>query len=252
MNKIEFLGNLKSELKHLLKNGEKRYFDSNKAPDEDNFGNYMEFDIKKRPDFNGDAWYSYDIEEFCLELNNLLPPVIKEKFTDNPFVDYISGLNYSDFELACIVLMKEFLGSSLKCDSKGSRDDGIDFYGKYDARDESESNFFDIPAWYIGQAKYYAKNSIKTNLLRELVGTVELAKLKIWAIEGSYKNIEINHSDHVIPVFITSSRFSLDSYKIADKYSIKLLDDVDLIFWLTIKFDGNLDKFKEEIENLKC
>jgi hypothetical protein len=129
--------------------------------------------------------------------------------------------------------------------------DYTDFYGKYDAKDDSESNFFDITAWYIGQAKYYEANSIKTNLLRELIGTVELAKLKIWSIDGSYSNIEIKHSDYVVPVFITSSRFSLDSYKIADKFNIKLLDDVDLIFWLTIKFSGDLDRFKEEMKKFK-
>ena len=252
MNKLDFYLVLKSKLKELLKDGEKKYFDSDEAPDDIKFGKFTEEDIHRRPDFRDDSWFSYDIEEFNISLNESLTDEVRKLFKNNQFVEYIEKLDYSEFELACIVLMRKFLGSSLKTDyNKASRDDGIDFYGKYDAKDESESNFFDITAWYIGQAKFYNTNSIKTNLLRELIGTVELAKLRIWSIEGNYKDIDIKHSDHVIPVFITSSRFSLDSYKIAEKYNIKLLDDIDLIFWLTIKFKGDLEKFKDEMKVLK-
>lgn len=252
MKRIEFLENLKTELYKLLKSGERCYFDVDKAPDETKFSDYMENYIKMKPDYKGDSWFSYDVEEFYIELNKSLPVKVRNIFTNNTFVDYISNLNYSDFELACIVLMKKFLGSTIVSENKGSRDDGIDFYGKYNAIDESESNFFDIPAWYIGQAKYYEKNPIKTNLLRELIGTVELAKLRMWSIEGRYKDIDIKHSDQVIPVFITSSRFSYDSQVIANKYMIKLLDDIDLIFWLTLKFEGDLDNFKNELADLKA
>lgn len=252
MNRVEFSSILKRKLKELLLNGNNKvFFDVDEAPDGIRFGNFIEQDISKRPKYLDNSWYEYDTNEFSIEISPHIPNEIIGLLSNSDFVNRVFTLSPFDFELSCILMLKKFLGNSLKPDLRASRDDGIDFYGKYDARDESESNFFDIPAWYIGQAKYFESNPVQTNLLRELIGTVELAKRKVWSIEGIYNNIDIKGHEHVIPVFITSSRFSNDSYKIAENYGIKLLDIIDLLFWLLVKYEGDLDNFNADLEEIK-
>ena len=252
MNRVEFSFILKNKLKELLKDANNKvYFDVDEAPDEIKFRDYIEKDIAKRPKYLDSSWYEYDTDEFSIEIAPHISHDTKLLLSNIDFVERVFNLGAFDFELSCVLMLKKFLGNSLKPDLRGSRDDGIDFYGKYDAKDESESNFFDIPAWYIGQAKYYESNPVQTNLLRELIGTVELAKRKVWSIEGIYKNIDIKGHDHVIPIFITSSRFSNDSYKIAENYGIKLLDIIDLLFWLLIKYEGNLDLFDSDLHKIR-
>lgn len=252
MNEVQFNQILNKYLLKLLKEGGKHYFDGNELKIEGKkLGLYIENNIKRRPDYHQNSWFECDIEDFYIFLNGNLGEKLK-LFRNNRIVDYVVGLNYYEFELVSLVCMKRFFRSKIEAEIIDSADDGIDFYGKYISRDDSESNFFDINTWYIGQAKFYKDNRIQTNLLRELIGSVELAKKKIWSRKNSYRNIDIKHNEPVVPILITSSRYSSYSMKIADLFGIKLIDIIDLIFWLTIKFDGNLEDIKEEVKKLKA
>jgi len=251
MIEIKFNDILNGYFFKLLSSGKTQYFDGNELNiDSGKFAKYLENNIKRRPNYKQNSWFEYDEEEFSIYLSDNLGSKIS-LFKENNIVDYITSLDFFEFELSCIVCMKKFFNSQIEADIIKSADDGIDFYGRYTSIDSSESNFFDINTWYIGQAKFYKKNRIQTSLLRELIGSVELAKNKIWSLENSYKNIDIKHNENVVPIIISSSRFSSYSLEIAYKFGIKLIDIIDLIFWLTIKFDGQLEKIKNEIKYLK-
>lgn len=237
---------LREKQYELLNNANLVYFDDDPFTPEE-FDNWLKEDIASRTDYKGRSWFKYDSTEFSLELADHIDKAV---FKDNEISNKINNSNYSEFEELTILFMYKMMSSLVVPELKPTADEGIDFYGKFISSDKSDSSIFDVSAWYIGQTKYY-KNSIGTAALRELIGTVELAKLGIWSVDENYSTIEISHSDHIIPVFITSSRYSSFSLKLSKKYKIKLLDIIDVIFWMTILYSGSAKEMMKDLNELK-
>jgi hypothetical protein len=172
-------------------------------------------------------------------------------FENNRIADYVENLGFSDYEAISSLLVKRLLGNITLGQNYGSRDEGIDFYGYYSPTSSIYSKFLNSHSWYIGQVKCYQSN-IKTNALRELLGTIVLAKNGIWALDGRYDGkLEVKNYDHVIPMFITKSYYSYDSINLAKQYNIKLFDNLDLIFWLIIFYKDNIDILKEDLKKIQ-
>lgn len=200
----------------------------------------------------GSTWFSYDENKntFILNVKN----EHKDFFIDNEIVNFVEKVNHNDFEIVCSLLFKKLLKDNSFEIRKSSRDDGVDFYGYYECNgvDDKLSDFMNINAWYIGQAKQYAEHRhIGTYYLRELIGTITLAKYNIWSTKKNNYTIKVMPDHNIVPVFITTSRYSSDAWTIAEQFNIKLLDDIDLLFWLTILYKGNIDDFKSDFEQLK-
>ena len=156
---------------------------------------------------------------------------------------YIDTLDYNEYEYMASLMVNKLLGDITLGKNYNSRDEGIDFYGFYSPYSSIYSKFLNVHAWYIGQVKCYS-NKIKTNHLRELLGTVVLAKNGIWVLNGRYSNrLEVKNYDHIIPMFVAKGYYSADSIQLAKKYNIKLFDNLDLFFWIII-FYGATCKFK--------
>ncbi|WP_431472562.1 restriction endonuclease [Nonlabens sp. SCSIO 43208] len=249
MKSSEFAILLRNAQHKLLENGKKVYFDDGNYSEEQ-FINFLEEDLKYRGDYKLESIYSFDEKEFSISLNS---KVNADYFVKNKIEKTIKNSNYALFEELSILFMYKMLSSLIVPEFKASRDEGIDFYGKFLSKDDSDSGLFDISSWYIGQTKHYKFGSnIKTNAIRELIGTLELARMGKWSIEGNYRNIKIDYSDNVIPVFLTSSAYSKDSKRLAEHYGVKLLDSIDMSFWLTVVFKGNNKKMLKELKDLKA
>ena len=253
MKKLEFLKELKDALYFLLTKNEKYSFSSYQLPkNDDNFYKYTQDYLIQKLKYKNNYWFEIDGENFSIELN--ISKDIEIYFIKNEIPDYVKELSSSDFEILGAILLKKLLGSLMIEEKKVSRDDGIDFYGQFksDGMAKEYTDFFQTDVWYIGQVKQYKQeNSISTKYIRELIGTIELAKKGIWSNKIGYNNLNIEHYEGVIPIFLTSSRYSNDTISIAKKFNIKLLDDIDLIFWLTILYKGNLSDIKNDLKRLK-
>jgi hypothetical protein len=248
MNRLEYLKELKKALYKLLTNGEDYYFID--ALSEEKFWEYTQDYLIQKPKYKGNYWFTIDKENFMIKLQ--LPDDIKKYFKNNLIPNFINNLAPLKFERISSILMKKLLGSLIVEESLYKNDDGIDFYGKYisDGVANNYTDYFQTNTWYIGQVKQYKEeNSIGTKYIRELLGTIELAKNRIWSVGGSYKDINLGINEAIIPIFITSSRYSSDTVQISKKFNIKLLDEVDLIFWLSLLYDGNLESITNDLNN---
>jgi len=250
MNKIDFIKELKNSLYKLLSNGIEYYFDSGQMPkNDDNFYKYTQEYLVKKVKYKNNYWFDINQDNFSIKLN--LPSKIQSFFIDNKIPNYINSLDANDFEKVSAILFKKIFNNLLIEENRQGCDDGIDFYGYYSSDGEASkfTNFFQKNTWYIGQVKQYSyKNSIGTKYIRELLGTIELAKHNIWSLKDSYSNMNIKHHEAIIPIFLTSSRYSNTVIDISERLGIKLLDDIDLIFWLTILYKANLDNLKKDLE----
>lgn len=254
MTKIDFIKELKKALYILMGSGEKYYFNTVSLPEnnEDFFYFTQEY-FKEKLSYKGTYWYKISNNDFSIELD--LPYEIKEYFSNNEIPKFIQSLDAIDFEIIGSIFFKEFFNNLLIEENRQGCDDGIDFYGYYNSDGEVSkfTAFFQKNTWYIGQIKQYSyHNTIGTKYIRELLGTVELAKHNIWSLKDSYSNLNIKHHESIIPIFLTSSRYSRVVIDISRRLGIKLLDDIDLVFWLTILYEGKLDNLKKKLSSVKA
>jgi hypothetical protein len=248
MTKLEYFKELKEALIMLMSNSKKYSFSDFQLPN-NNFAKYSQEYLVQKLKYKDDYWFVINDEDFSIELT--LPIEIKKFFQDNKIPKYIMGLDANDFEIVSSILFKKIFNNLLFEKNRQGCDDGIDFYGYYSSDGEVRkwTNFFQKNTWYIGQVKKYSyKNTIGTKYIRELLGTIELAKQNIWSLKDSYSNINIQGSEAINPIFLTSSRYSDVVIDISKRLGIKLLDDIDLIFWLTILYEGNLDMIKSDLK----
>jgi len=250
MTKLEYIEEFKKVLVKLMSDGKKYFFTDFQLPkNNDNFSKYSQEYLVQKLKYKNDYWFEINADNFSIELT--LPLEIESFFEDNKIPEYIMNLDANNFEIVSGILFKKIFNNLSFEENRQGCDDGIDFYGYYSSDGEvSElTNFFQKSTWYIGQVKKYSyKNTIGTKYIRELLGTVELAKHNIWSLKDSYSNINIQQNEAIIPIFLTSSRYSSVVIDISNRLGIKLLDDIDLIFWLTILYEGNLDTIKSDLK----
>ena len=241
MTEIEFIQSLKEALYQLFSDGEKYYFAVFQVPENnDKFFQYSQNYLLSKINFKGEDWF--EIDKYNFAINFKLPENIKAYFINNEIPAYIKDLNPENFEKITAILFSKFFNNLLVEENRQGCDDGIDFYGKYNSygKENEFTNFFHKNTWYIGQVKKYSyNNTISTKYIRELLGTIELAKHNIWSLKNSYSNMDIKKNEAIIPIFVTSSRYSSIVIDISNRLGIKLLDDIDVMFWLTILYKGN-------------
>lgn len=251
MKKNDFLSHFNDGVKQMLQNGGEYFFGVYEVPEDDEqFLKYCNDFTSFRADYKNINWIDYDESSKKIFLNNDCA-FNKAIYRNNPIADYIDTLDYNEYEYMASLMVKKLLGDITLGKNYNSRDEGIDFYGFYSPYSSIYSKFLNVHAWYIGQVKCYS-NKIKTNHLRELLGTVVLAKNGIWALDGRYSNrLEVKNYDHIIPMFVAKGYYSADSIQLAKKYNIKLFDNLDLIFWIIIFYEKDLEKLKEDLAEIK-
>ncbi|WP_197073537.1 restriction endonuclease [Frigoribacterium sp. MEB024] len=147
----------------------------------------------------------------------------------------LTSLTAPEFEIACTGILR-IMGCADPHTSSQGNDGGIDFYGRLEleGRLDNFSTYggFDrrVGLWLIGQAKHYPTRNIQTAHIRELVGSVELARTK-GAIH-TWPGLHLRPFDAVIQVFFTTGDFSSGSNKLIDNSGLVAMNGDQLATFL--------------------
>jgi hypothetical protein len=150
-----------------------------------------------------------------------------------PYLSHLSwlrGLDPTDFEYVCRGIIT-LMGASDTRVTARSGDQGIDFYGKLRLEGKLgqvyalESFDRNLAVWLAGQAKRYISVQIATPDLRELIGSIELARTGTYASQGSgLEGLKIRPCDPVFYLFFTTGLISRDGWELLEKTGVIGLD----------------------------
>ncbi|WP_171210285.1 MULTISPECIES: restriction endonuclease [unclassified Ruegeria] len=120
------------------------------------------------------------------------------------YVDEFEAINPNDFEWLCgrtlslFQVEEEFV-------TRSSADQGIDFLGRVPVGEILKPAVIDpgpeqhFKVWLVGQAKHYQATQVSTKDIRELVGSVALAKSKVFAGKTDpLSNLQMRVCDPVV------------------------------------------------------
>lgn len=147
----------------------------------------------------------------------------------------ILALSFSEFERACTTVLKK-LGCSNSWTSPQRDDGGIDFYGKLSLKGRLNADLplggidSKVNVWLVGQAKHYPTNAIQTSVIREMVGSVELARTG-GAIH-SWDGLSIRPFDAVVMFVFTTGKFSSGSKALLAKSGMLAMNGEQLATFL--------------------
>lgn len=107
--------------------------------------------------------------------------------------------------------------------SPRSGDQGIDFYGRLNFEGRLKQIYM-LPSidrrlrvWLIGQAKHYKSAKVSTPDVRELVGSIELARSRIHAGSRGLTGLEIAPCDPIFYLFFTTGEISRDGWQLLER-----------------------------------
>lgn len=102
--------------------------------------------------------------------------------------------------------------------SRRSADQGVDFFGRVPIGKMLKPDLLDMGAekhmfvWIVGQSKHYPKTKVSTAEIRELVGSVELARAKVFAgVKDPLDELKVRLCDPIVYMFFTTGTFTRDS-----------------------------------------
>jgi hypothetical protein len=111
--------------------------------------------------------------------------------------------------------------------SKASADHGIDFFGRVKFGDMLKASLLhqgaekNLHMWLVGQAKHYPESKVSTKEIRELVGSVELARANVFAgTSDPLRDLTAKLCDPIIYLFFTTGRFTRDSKELMSKAGV--------------------------------
>lgn len=146
----------------------------------------------------------------------------KRRLNYESYEGFLRNLGWDEFEACCRGILAQLGCPSPKLTAL-SNDQGIDFFGRLSLRDRlgnqsilpSVDSMLDV--WMVGQAKHYQKTQVSTPDLRELVGSVQLARAKAFADGGAaLQGLDLKVCDPVFYLFFTTGTISRDGYKLLD------------------------------------
>lgn len=171
----------------------------------------------------------------------------------NEIRDEIRALAPEEFEIACTSILS-LIGCEQPVTSPIRNDGGIDFYGRLHLAGRLGREFpyggidGKVGVWLIGQAKRYKEsNPVQTAAVRELVGSVELARTR-GAIH-EWAGLELRPFDSVVQLFFTTGKFSAGAEKLLQKSGIISMNGEQLSVFLSdcgIGIDQRQDQFDSQ------
>lgn len=161
--------------------------------------------------------------------------------------DYLAAfdsLNPSEFELLCGRLL-ELFGVDEPTVTRRSADEGIDFYGRLAFenvffREDLSSNLQrQMGVWLVGQAKLLGATQAGTPLIRELVGSISLARSGTFGSRTApHAGLDIRVADPVFALFITSGSLSGDAWRLLQRSGVIGMDGEMLAAFLADRSAG--------------
>ena len=147
----------------------------------------------------------------------------------------LRALTPVEFEGACTQILR-IMGCVEPKTSPLRNDGGIDFYGRLELKGRLDSILpyggIDGRAgvWLIGQAKHYPTSAIQTAHLRELVGSVELARTG-GAIH-QWEGLSLRPFDATLMLIFTTGRFSAGAHQLLAQSGMLAMDGAQLATFL--------------------
>lgn len=164
------------------------------------------------------------------------------------YVEALQELTPLDFERLCGHFLA-LLGVQDPKVTSYTADEGIDFYGRLGidpslAPDSVYPHFSrQMSIWLVGQAKHYQNTKVSTPDLRELVGSVTLAKTSAFGggVE-KYPDLSIRACDPVFFLFFTTGLVSADAWRLTQRSGMITLDGEMIAAYLSARNIGVIDE----------
>lgn len=159
----------------------------------------------------------------------------KEKRARTPDIfQHFRSLTAAEFELLSGRVLS-LLGVQDGYVSKASSDQGIDFFGRLGLGHLLKPTVLKaggekhLHVWLVGQSKHYPDTKIGTAEIRGLVGSIELARAKIFAGSSDpLAKLTVRLCDPIIYLFFTTGRFSRDSVNLLERSGVLAFDGQQL------------------------
>lgn len=164
------------------------------------------------------------------------------------YSDALRTLTPRQFEEACHKMLQE-LGATNPTLTKASGDEGIDFYGRMSvgAAGTVDNLLPGINAilnvWLVGQAKHYVEGHAATPDIRELVGSVVLARSTVYSnVSGEmYSNLAIRVCDPIFYLFFTTGTISPPGWRLLERSGVVGMDGQMVAAFLSARKIGVVD-----------
>jgi len=192
---------------------------------------------RRHPPFVFNSATEEYIQGYCFTEPNDSPETIESKNKRSrqlSYLSFIERLTPAEFEKFCGALLNLWKCTDVSV-SASSGDQGLDFYGKIPLGkflkntilpDSAEEHMF---AWVVGQAKKYNLTKISTSELRELVGSVQLARSKAFSNSSDpLSGLNVLICDPVIYLMATTGSMTSGCYNVLEKSGIIGLDGIQL------------------------
>jgi hypothetical protein len=173
------------------------------------------------------------------------------------FADYatvIAGVSKEQFECVCRGILDALRVENVQL-TRRTADEGIDFFGelRLDQLLVPEARFptweAQLKVWMVGQAKHYEVGQASTPVIRELVGSVELAKSRAYSTgEDKYPDLLIRACDPVVYLFFTTGSFSSYAWRLLDRSGVVGMDGGMVAAFLADRGIGIRDEQFDEDE----
>lgn len=170
------------------------------------------------------------------------PPDVSQAKTNRALAPeiraYFESITDAAFEKLCAAVL-ELLGVDEPFFSQKAGDQGIDFFGR--APFSTILSQTALPAgvektlgvWIVGQAKKYKDTVVGTADLRELVGSTQLARAKVYSgPEDPLADLQMRLCDPVFYLLITSGSFTRGSQRLIERAGIIAMDGGQLAQFL--------------------
>ena len=154
------------------------------------------------------------------------------------YVDEFENLTHAEFEtlsgrvLSLFKVEEGFV-------TKASADQGIDFFGRVPFGEVIKPTAISpgaekqLKLWLVGQSKHFKQTQVSTKDIRELVGSVSLAKSKVYAgSKDPLSRLRMRTCDPVFFLFLTTGRISRDAMDLLNKSGVVAMNGEQLAMLL--------------------
>lgn len=172
-------------------------------------------------------------------------------------LESMRALSAGEFEAFGSALVKS-LGASVSAKTQQTGDQGIDFVGVARLGDllEHPKSIFrlahDMQIDFIGQAKHYPNRTIQPATVRELVGSLELARSRHFSSDKFrfIEDLSLRSFSPVFAILITTGKVSAGAREVADKSGIVIRSGEQVATYLAdlgVGIDQATDAFSHKL-----
>ena len=151
----------------------------------------------------------------------------RSRLNIDPLLQEIRSLTFQEFEKFGACVLKELGAKPVKVTSH-SEDQGIDFYGVLSLGQSSSlpapfgQLAHDVKLLFAGQAKHYPTRPIGPELMRELIGSISLARYKVFTVSDDLfeEGIKLLPFNPLVAMFFTTGRFTRGALDLAKQSGV--------------------------------